>query len=97
MTDLFIDDDKDWLIYIQRKFPDAVVTTSCKYAHDIIRDYKIQTVYLDLHIPGVNTADFLGSLKRQHPNVKVIIVSGVELKASEKDAVLYLADGFFVK
>ena len=55
----------------------------------------ISMVFLDYHMPGMNGIDTLKSIKKHHPNLNVIMVTG-NPKVT-KDAILNGADGLVEK
>ena len=94
---LYIDDDTDYGVYVTRNFPEALFTNKPAEAYELIKNNKVTEVYLDMHIPEINTADFARKLKKTFPEVTLYINSTLELSEAELKAVQQVADGFIQK
>ena len=90
---LLADDDKDYAASLGRLIDEQPDLTLVGVAHDGVETVRLadelgpDAVIVDLHMPRLNGLDALGELRRNHPNVCLIAVTG------DKDETLHLAAG----
>ncbi|MGH8016036.1 MAG: response regulator [Candidatus Zixiibacteriota bacterium] len=66
-------------------------------ALDIVTAKKVDIVISDMKMPRMNGLDLLKSLKRERPEIGVVIMTGYGDKYSVKDALLLGADEYISK
>jgi DNA-binding NarL/FixJ family response regulator len=94
---LYIDDDTDYGVYIQRTYPRALWVNNVHDAYEALHLHNVTHVFLDMHIPSVNTADFAKRLKKLHPNLKILLNTSVVLTDREIETVSKFIDGYVQK
>lgn len=60
-------------------------------------DDSIRIVITDYGMPGMNGVELIGHVRRDHPTVKVVLVTADNSPALEKRAIAAGADAVFVK
>jgi two-component system, OmpR family, response regulator CpxR len=83
---LLVDDEKEFVLTLSerlkmRKIPSQVVYDG-EAALSFVKDEEPDVIVLDLKMPGIQGMDVLRKVKRDHPNIEVIILTG---HGSEKD------------
>lgn len=83
-TILYVDDEADLAGAIEAQLEDypfdLAFCRSAEDALDVIRDREIHIIVLDLGLPGMSGFDFLKMVRKDHPNLPVIIVTGFKSK-----------------
>ena len=100
-TVLIVDDEKDILDLLKQvvELENFKVTTSLKVedALQIVEKDKIDAIISDINFPGMTGIDLLESVKRQHDDIPVILITGYSNRYTPKFAAEAGADGFFNK
>ncbi|MCK4653189.1 MAG: response regulator, partial [Candidatus Cloacimonetes bacterium] len=77
---LIVDDEKAYRENIEEFFSNSKMKTFSaelpSLAFDIIKNNKIDIVILDLRLPEMNGLDVLKEIKKLHPEIEVIIITG---------------------
>ncbi len=60
-------------------------------------DNDVGVVLLDIKMPKVNGLDILGQIKQNHPEIKVVIVTGYKSVETATEAAKLGASGYIVK
>lgn len=88
---LIVDDDKKFLIFLKTALEKYKSKFQIAFAHsitkakEIIDSFQVDTVLTDVKMPGGSGIDLLLFLRKNHPNIKVIIMTAYgdeELKRS---------------
>jgi CheY-like chemotaxis protein len=58
-----------------------------------LRDQKVDLLVTDMHMPGMNSLEFLETLKTDYPHLPVIVVSGHYMNMEDD----FLSKGFVIK
>lgn len=69
---------------------------------DRMKKQRFDIVFLDCHMPGIDGFEALATLKRQHPDTKVVMITGtrdirIEDRARAEGARDFLYKPFFAK
>jgi len=93
---LIVDDELDFLESLVRRLNRRMVeargANSGQACLEMLEEQKSDVVVLDVKMPGMNGIDTLREIKRRHPNVEVILLTG---HASVESGVEGLAHGAF--
>ena len=77
---LIVDDEVDFLESLvrrlKRRMVDATGVTSGEAALDYLAASPADVVVLDVKMPGMNGIDTLREIKKRHPQVEVILLTG---------------------
>ena len=93
---LLVDDEKEFVLTLSerlriRNIPSHVVYNG-EEALSFVKDDEPDVIVLDLMMPGIKGVDVLRRLKREHPKLEVIILTG---HGSDKDEMLTRELGAF--
>ncbi len=85
---LLVDDEKEFVLTLSerlkmRKIPSQVVYDG-ESALSLVKDDEPDVMVLDLKMPGIQGVDVLREVKRNHPNVEIIILTGHGSEREEK-------------
>ena len=98
---LIVDDNKDirnFLIdFLDAKGFKCTSTGSSEEALDIIRENSIQVVVADIILPGISGLELAAKIKREHPAIDIIIMTGHGREFSYEEAVRKGASDMVVK
>lgn len=98
-TILVIDDEKNicelYKTELENEGYFVLTTQSAKDAYDILLKQKIDLIILDIRIPELNGVDFLKELRKNEPDLPVLISSAYPMY--KNDFFTWLADDFVVK
>lgn len=86
--------------YIERLADDAQVLVASSFPEAFTlaqRDTALDLVILDLRMPGMNGLEGLTRMRALHPNIPVVIISGLARPQDITDAMAAGAAGFFPK
>lgn len=93
---LLVDDEEQFLSttkkLLEKRGVDTITCTNGFDALEILRKRRIDVVVLDIKMPGIDGIDVLTRIKRDHPAVEVILLTG---HASVESAVEGLKLGAF--
>jgi CheY-like chemotaxis protein len=96
-TILFAEDEKGIQKIYERNFSKegyrVVLAEHGARAMAELREQKIDLLVTDMHMPGMNSLDFLDVLRRDYPGLPVIVVSGHYMNMRED----FLNRGFVIK
>ena len=78
-TILWADDEIDLLrphiIFLEQKGYEVVTANSGSDAIDLVRERPFDIVFLDEQMPGVSGIEALEVIKREHPNLPVVMIT----------------------
>jgi len=97
---LVVDDEigpRESLRMILKPIYEVHMATNGQEALQIICREKIDLVTLDLKMPGISGIDVLKEIKKLHPDVEVVIITGYGTLASAVEAIRYGAVDFISK
>ena len=100
---LLADDDEDYAASLGRLIDEQPELTVVGIAHDGLEIVRLaeelgpDAVIVDLHMPRLNGVDAVGQLRRKHPNVCLIAVTGDRDETLHRAATDAGADGVLVK
>ena len=63
----------------------------------MIKKYPVDFIIMDAHFPDGNSINHISEIKQEHPNVKILIFSGVEEEVHALKFINQGADGFLSK
>ena len=100
-TVLIVDDEKDVLDLIRQiiemeKFK-ALTALSVEEGLEILEKHEIDAVVSDINLPGMTGVDLLYSVKENHSETPVILITGFSKHYTPKFAMDLGASGFFYK
>ena len=77
---LVVEDDgaiRDMVLFnLRRSGFEVLEATDCREARIRIADHQPDLILLDLVMPGMTGTQFLGELRKTHPHLPVVIVTG---------------------
>lgn len=83
---LVVDDDEDTVVLLHRvlfqdndRF-DVLVARSVEVAQEIIADVRVEVIVTDVQMPMRNGMDLLCWAAREHPDTRVIMMTGFEVR-----------------
>jgi response regulator RpfG family c-di-GMP phosphodiesterase len=97
---LVVDDEigpRESLRMILKPIYEVHTATNGQEALQIISREKIDLVTLDLKMPGISGIDVLKEIKKLHPDIEVVIITGYGTLASAVEAIRYGAVDFISK
>lgn len=98
---LIVDDNKDirsFLIdFLVAKGFKCTSTGSSEEALEIIRNNSIQVVVADIILPGISGLELAAKIKKEHPSIDIIIMTGHGREFSYEEAVRQGASDMVVK
>ncbi len=82
-----------------KHFPSMVIdeAVSGEEALQKVRAAAPQLMFIDIRLPGMNGLQLTQEIKREFPNVRIVVVTGYDLPEYRQAALRYGADGIFVK
>ena len=90
---LIIDDDESVRVSLQFHFDDCGFEThsveTAEEALDLMKNSQVDSVIVDLRLPGINGIEFIRQASKKWPDVKYIIYTGSPI-ASVPDEILSL-------
>jgi CheY-like chemotaxis protein len=93
---LLVDDEKDFVLTLSERLEmrdmAPVVAYDGEQALNILQEEEPEVIVLDLKMPGIDGIEVLRRVKKEHPAVEVIILTG---HGSEKDRELCMQLGAF--
>ena len=101
MRILVIDDELIILTAVQRVFEnkgfEVVSLNSGAGSFETIAEFKPDFVFLDVKMPGDSGIDLLSGIKRDYPDIKVVMMSGYTSAETLEEAKRFGADAFIKK
>ena len=94
---LYIDDNVDYGVEVTRNESQFLFTANPADAYGLIHKHNVTEVYLDMHIPAINTADFAYNLKKAFPKVRIVVNTTIELSEAQQKQLPSYIDGYVVK
>jgi DNA-binding NarL/FixJ family response regulator len=101
---LFVADDHGLMVEAIRfalgREPDLVVVGHATMGDEVARSVartRPDVVLLDIRLPDVDGLTVLGQLRKEHPSVKVVMLSGISDPAVEREALALGAAGYLGK
>ena len=93
---LLVDDEKDFVLTLSERLEmrdmAPVVAYDGEQALSILQEEEPEVIVLDLKMPGIDGMEVLRRVKKEHPAVEVIILTG---HGNEKDRELCMQLGAF--
>lgn len=90
-TILWADDEIDLLkphiMFLEQKGYEVVTANSGSDAIDLVRERHFDMVFLDEQMPGVSGIEALEVIKREHPNLPVVMITKSEEERIMEDAI----------
>ena len=90
-TILWADDEIDLLkphiIFLEQKGYEVITANSGSDAIDLVRERHFDIVFLDEQMPGVSGIEALEVIKREHPNLPVVMITKSEEERIMEDAI----------
>jgi DNA-binding NtrC family response regulator len=87
---LLVDDEKDYVKAMAERMEMRDVSSRVAFSGDealrMVEDEAPDVMVLDLRMPGIDGMEVLERVKREHPNVQVIILSGHGSEKEEAEA-----------
>lgn len=99
-TVLIVEDEagpRDALKVILRPFFHLLTAGSRQDALQALRDYPVDLMTLDIRLPDGNGLDLLRTVRREHPWVEAVIITGYGSLKSSQDALRVGAAGYLLK
>jgi putative nucleotidyltransferase with HDIG domain len=99
-TVLVVDDEagpRDSLKVILRPFFDIHAAENAKTALEVLRSEPIDLITLDQKLPDRHGLDLLQEIKRDHPNVEVVIITGYGSLRAAMEGTRHGAAGYLLK
>jgi DNA-binding NtrC family response regulator len=97
---LIVDDDdtllKFFKIHLNKFFSKVVVVENAKQALDNLKDKEVDLVLTDVRMPKVDGLQLMHKIKKAHPDIPVLLISGEPMDEEQKKSVDQ-ADGFLSK
>ncbi|UCD57289.1 MAG: response regulator [Candidatus Hydrogenedentota bacterium] len=85
---LLVDDERDFVQTLSERLQMRDLSTAVVYngeqALSYIREEEPEVMILDLRMPGIDGVEVLRRVKKDHPNVEVIILTGYGTEKDEK-------------
>ncbi len=99
---ILVADDEEYLIkfikrYLERRGVEVIATPKGTDVLPILEREEIDLVFLDIQFEDIGGLEILKEIKKKHPGVKVIIITGVKNTSLEPEARSLGADGFISK
>ena len=100
---LLVDDEKPWLNSLSRSlkglgnFNNLMTCTDSRQVMSLLAEYDIGVVLLDLTMPDVSGETLLGQIKNEHPDVLVVVLSGLNQVETAVRCMRNGAYDYFVK
>jgi DNA-binding NtrC family response regulator len=100
---LVVEDEKGLLRNIEKSLKtngfDVLTAIDAGAARRVFHENKVDCLCLDIHLPDINGLDLLLELRRRHPGVPAIIMSGsakheIKLRAEEHNVLGFLFKPF---
>ena len=70
--------------YLERLGFETFVATNGEQAFDILREENPAIMTLDMRMPGLNGYEVLQKVKRRHPELFIIVVTGIDVPNMEE-------------
>ncbi len=102
MRKLLLVDDESQIVeflsnFLQRKHIQVYQATNSDKALHIFRKEAPNLILLDINMPGLDGFELLKIIRKEDKNVKIIMVTGNEDKASMKESLQLGADDYISK
>jgi two-component system response regulator CpxR len=93
---LLVDDEKEFVLTLSERLQMRDLAPAVAYngeeALSILKEEEPEVIVLDLKMPGIDGIEVLRKVRKEHPEVEVIILTG---HGSEKDRELCMQLGAF--
>ena len=100
---LILDDDTDWLALCRERFaslpsrPEILTATTAKRALALLETEKIRLLISDLKMPRIDGLQMLSIVRRQFPEARTVVLSGLEDEDYRSRAYALGVDLFWLK
>lgn len=99
---LLVDDEKSFLETITKRLTKREFTISCAYSGDealdvLAKNDAIEVVILDVKMPGMDGVETLTEIKKKHPLVEVIMLTGHATVETAIDGMKFGAFDYLMK
>ncbi|MFA6499459.1 MAG: response regulator [Desulfurivibrionaceae bacterium] len=85
---LIVDDEyafcRSLKIFLEKIGFQTLIATNGEHALDIVREEKPAIMTLDIRMPGLNGYDILQKVKRQDPDLFIIVISAIDVPNMEE-------------
>ena len=85
---LIVDDESHICLllktYLERLGFETFVATNGEQALDIVEEEKPAIMTLDIRMPGLNGYELLQKVKRRHPELFIIVITGIDVPNMEE-------------
>ena len=85
---LIVDDEyafcRSLKLFLEKIGFQALIATNGEHALDILKEEKPAIMTLDMRMPGLNGYDILQKVKRQHPELFIIVVTAIDVPNMEE-------------
>lgn len=89
---LLVDDEEELVATLQERMSlrgiEARAVTDGHDALELMAEESFDVVVADLKMPGLGGLDIIDAIRRKHPGVKVLLVTGHGSEASVQDSVM---------
>ncbi|MBQ0129395.1 MAG: response regulator, partial [bacterium] len=90
-TILWADDEiellKPHIMFLEQKGYEVVTTNNGSDAIDLVREQHFDIVFLDEQMPGISGIEALEVIKRDYPNLPVVMITKSEEERIMEDAI----------
>lgn len=98
---LWVDDEieilKPHIIFLNQKGYDVITATNGSDALDIIREQRLDIVFLDENMPGMSGIEVLPKVKNLRPALPVVMITKNEEESIMEDAIGSKIDDYLIK
>ena len=98
---LLVDDEVEFLglldARLRRRKMDVVGVCTGEEALQTLQDRHVDVVLLDLRMPGMGGVEALRRIRREHPSVKVIVVTGYSDEVTAQEVLDLGAAAYLLK
>jgi len=82
---------------LEREGFQTITAQSAEKALEIMSTSNVKLVISDIVMPEIDGFELLTRIKKQHPRVKVMLITGYEGKFRKEDIIAAGADGYIIK
>ncbi|MDD2714611.1 MAG: response regulator [Candidatus Wallbacteria bacterium] len=97
---LIIDDDRDILALVKLALQadyEVIPQSFCSDIQETCSLYQPDLVLIDLKLPGVDGYELCGRIREFSPDLPVILITGVEMKALKNNYSIIRANDYLLK
>ena len=98
---LIVDDEPDVVDSVSELFTlrnyNVITATSGTQALEMVKKENPNIIILDIRMPDISGIDVLKEVKKSHPKIRVIMLTGVEDESTKNMAIGLGASGYLTK